>query len=116
MKKISMILAVLTAFVVFQGIAQADSVSGKVASIDTAANSISVTVMNPETKAEESVSVSIKPETTFSGVAALAELKEGQEVSIEASKDAAGSYSATSVSIKKAEEEASKAAEPAAAQ
>ena len=116
MKKISMILVVLMAFVVFQGVAQADSVSGKVASIDAAANSISVTVINAETKAEESVNVSIKPETTFSGVVALAEVKEGQEVSIEASKDATGRYSATSVSIKKAAEEAPKAAEPAAAQ
>ncbi len=105
MKKIT--LALIAVFVAFQAAAYAEMVSGKVASIDAANNTLSISTTNAETKAEEKVTISVKPETTFSGIQALAELKEGQEVPIDAAKDSAsGNWDAKSVEVKAAEAKA----------
>ncbi len=85
MKKIQFAsLAVLAALMLFQGVASAKTISGKVAGIDAAANKLSVSYTDLATGKEEKVEVTIKPETTYSGVAAFADLKEGQAVSVDA--------------------------------
>ncbi len=98
MKKIQWIALIALAVVIcMQPAAFAKVVSGKVDGVDAGANTVSVSTVNPETNAEEKVSVSVKPETVFLGVAALGELSNGQEVSVEATEDAAGALSAVSV-------------------
>ncbi len=103
MKKIQFLgLALLVSLVSFQAVASAKTVSGKVATIDAASNKVSVSYTDPSTSKEEKAEISVKPETTYSGVASLGELKEGQEVSVDAEEDAAtGGWSA--ISIKAAE-------------
>ena len=106
MKKVQ-IMALLMGIAVFafQAGAYAEIVSGKVASVDAATGSLSITTKNAETQADEKVIVSIKQETAFSGVQALTDLKEGQEVSANVSKDeASGNWNAQSVEVKAAEE------------
>ena len=91
-------VVILTAAVVLSRIAFADTVSGKVASVDSAANTLTVSQADPATGAEQQVTVSVKAETAFEGVKSLADLKAGEEVMVEASQDAAtGSWNATSV-------------------
>ena len=115
MKKMNLLaLVMLVAFVAFQATASAEMISGKVASVDSAANSLSIYTTNAETKAEEKVTIAVKTDTTYSGVAALAELKEGQQVSVNADKDASGTWSASSVEAKAAEAAAAAPAAPAA--
>ena len=98
------VLSVLLLLAVFGvSLAYADTLSGKIVSTDLTANSISLNVMNSETHAEEKLSVNVNAETTYTGVASLSDLKEGQEISIEAAKDANGVYGATKVELKIAE-------------
>ena len=101
MKKIQIAMWVmLVAFVAFQGVASAKTVSGKVAKVDAATNKISVSYTDPATSKEESAEISIKTDTAFSGAASLADLKEGEDVSVEAAEDAAtGGWNATSVKV-----------------
>ena len=99
--------AVMAFLMAFQAAAFAELISGKVASVDpaTSTSSISISTTNAETQAEEKVTVSVKQDTTFSGVQALSELKEGQQVSIEAAKDeASGNWSAKSIEAQAAQE------------
>ena len=97
MKKI-LAIAFLAA-IVLQGAAYAEEVSGKVVNADAAANTLKIAKSNAE-GAQEEVTISVKPETTFSGAASLAELKAGQEVSIDAAQDAAtGTWQANSVKV-----------------
>ena len=100
MKKIqTLILVLLVAVVAFQGLALAATVSGKVEKVDAATNMVTLT-----TAAGEKKEISVKPETTYAGVASLADLKEGQDVSIEASEEGEGSgkWAATSVKVEAA--------------
>ncbi len=96
-----MIFALLLAVAcVFQGAAFAETVSGKVVSADSAANSLKIAKADSAAGAEEQVTVWVKPDTAFSGAASLADLKEGEEVSIEAAQDAAtGNWQASSVKV-----------------
>ena len=116
MKKLAVIFPVLMlAFVVMQGTASAKSISGKIANIDAAANSLSVSQSNPATGAEENLNFSVSADTTFAGVKALAELKAGDQVSVDAEQDAAtGSWKATSISTEAAAPAKTEAAAPAA--
>ena len=95
-------LVLAVALTLFQGVANAKVVSGKITGIDATANKLSISYTDLATSKEEQVEIAVKPETTYSGVASLGDLKEGQEVSVEAEEDAAtGGWSATSI---KAEE------------
>ncbi len=113
MKKFYILGWMLAAFVVFQGTASAKTVSGKIAGVDAAANKLSISTTDPASGSESKVDISVSATTAYSGAAALADLKAGQEVSVEASEDAAGGWSATSVKVAKAPSEAAAAA-PAA--
>lgn len=116
MKKILGILLVMS--VMFTGVAFAESVSGKVAAVDTAANTIEVAKTDAATGAVENVKISVDTATTYTGVAGVAEIKAGDEVKVEAVKDeAAGSLKASSVDVIAAPVAvpAAPAAEPAAA-
>ena len=100
MKKAFGLFVVLMTLVAFQGIASAKTVSGKVAGIDAAAGTLSVNVADPATGSEEKADIAVNAATAYTGIAALADLKEGQEVAVEASEDTAtGGWVATSVSI-----------------
>lgn len=102
--KMSKVLSVLLLVAVF-GVqaAYADTLSGKIAGVNVAESSISVSSHNEETHTDETLSVAVSPETVFTGVVTLADLKEGQEVSIEADKNEAGAYAAKSIEVKNAE-------------
>ncbi len=85
MKKIQIAsLTLLVALVFFQGVANAKTISGKIAGINTAASKLSIGYTDLATGKEEKVDVTIKPETTYSGVAVFADLKEGQAVLVDA--------------------------------
>lgn len=94
----------LGAFLV-TGAAYAESVTGKVQSVDPATKLIKVAQIDSATGAEKEVSIWVKEATAFEGVADLASLQEGAEVSIEASADeASGNLQADSVTVTEAEE------------
>lgn len=98
MKK-NIVFVILAVAILFQGTAYAKLVSGKVAGVDAAANSISIKSTDA-TGASQDVKISVNPETKYNGVASLAELKEGTEVWVDAEQDAAtGSWKATSVKV-----------------
>ena len=114
MKKTQIAMLVL-AFLAFQGIASAESISGKVVSIDSAAKSLSINQMDSATGAEKKVDLSVSADTAYTGIQAFAELKAGDEISADAQQDAAtGSWKATSIKVGKAEEAAAAPAAPAA--
>ena len=103
MKKMQLVMAILLAtFVLYQGTAYAKAVSGKVVSTNVVANTLTLSEKNAVTGADENTVVSVNATTVYSGVSALADLKAGDEVSVEAEQDAAtNNWIATSV--KKAE-------------
>ena len=100
MKKILGIL--LIACVLLTGVAFADSVSGKIKAVDSATSAITVSKTDAATGASEDVKISYDAATTYTGVAAAADLKAGDNVKVEASKDAAGAWKAASVEVVKA--------------
>ncbi|MBI4357802.1 MAG: hypothetical protein HY584_00760 [Candidatus Omnitrophica bacterium] len=94
-----LIISMLVAALAFsQGVAYAKSVGGKVVSVDSAASTITVGQVNPETGAEENVTVGVKDTTTYSGVDSLASLAVGDEIWVDTEEDATTkSLTATSV-------------------
>ncbi len=102
MKKILGLL--LVACVVLSGVAFADTVSGKVSSVDSAANTLVVAKTDAATGAVENVTVAADAATAYTGVASLAEVQVGSDVEVEASKDeATGALKASSVKVVVAE-------------
>lgn len=97
MKLFGMFMAIA---VLASGVAFADAVSGKVNAVDSAASTIEIAKIDATTGASENVQIAYDAATTFTGVAAPADLKAGDEVKIEASQDAAtGSWKAASVEV-----------------
>lgn len=119
MKKVSLGLLALAAIVLaFGGVAMAETVSGKILSVDAAGNQFSVS-SESELAAGGKADLLAGEDTVYTGVASLADLKEGQEVSVEIEKDSvAGVLHALSVSLVEVPAEApavsETAAEPAA--
>lgn len=105
MKKMQLVTAVLLAtLVLYQGAAYAKTVSGKVVSTDALANTLTLSQKNAVTGVDEEVVISVKDTTTYSGVSALADLKAGDEVSVEADEDATTkNWAASSISTAKVE-------------
>ncbi len=99
MKKMQLVMVVLLAtFVLYQGAAYAKTVSGTVVSADALANTLTLSQKDVITGADTNAVVSVTATTTYSGVSALADLKAGDEVSVEANEDAVTkSWVATSV-------------------
>ncbi|GEM_PF-3623647 len=92
---------VIVMLLAFQGIANAKEIKGTVTAIDSANSKISISYASPEgvkTQAE----VSVKPETVFTGLSSLNELKGGEEVTIDASEDASGALNAVSIAVSQA--------------
>ena len=87
MKRIQMfVLALLAVAMIYQGAAMADTVTGKVASVDSVAGTVTVT----GAEGQDSV-ISATAEV-------LGDVKAGDEVSVEATQDAAtGKWTASSV-------------------
>ncbi len=105
MKKNTMVVfgMLMAVAVLFSGVAFADAVAGKVNTVDAAASTIEIAQASATNGATANVKIAYDAATTFKGVTAAAELKAGDEVKIEASKDAAtGSWKAASVEVVKA--------------
>lgn len=100
MKKRALLIAVAVAFC-FSGVAYAEMVEGTVQTIDLAGKTFKVTKTDAATGATEELTVSVSDATTYAGeVTAFDELLEGDEVKIEAEKDAAtGNWTAKSVEV-----------------
>ena len=100
MKKISLVLAVAVALFA-SGVAYAETVEGKVASVDLAGKALKITKANAATGTNEEVNIAVSDTTTYTGeVTALAEVIEGDTVKVEADKDATtGNWMAKSVEV-----------------
>ena len=99
-------LVVVVALTLFQGVASAKMVSGKISGIDAVTSKLSVSYTDLATSKEEKVEIAVKPETTYSGVASFQDLKEGQEVMIDAAEnEGAPGLTASSIKIEAAKEE-----------
>jgi hypothetical protein len=100
MKKLAFIIAVAVAFGL-SGVAYAEMVEGTVETIDLAGKTFKVTKTEAATGATEELTVAVSDATTYAGeVTAFDELLEGDEVKIEAEKDAAtGNWTAKSVEV-----------------
>ena len=91
---------VVISVVLLSGVAFAETVSGKVSSVDTQANALEVTVIDVATGAESKSNISVNAETKYATVASLAELKQGDEITAEVKKDeATGVLWATSIEL-----------------
>jgi hypothetical protein len=85
MKRVQIfVLGLLIAAFAIQGTSFAKLVSGKVDSVDGTGNKLTITSTNVSTGAEEKSDIWVKSDATFSGVQALNELKNGDEVWVEA--------------------------------
>src|SRR5689334_4575805 len=99
-KTLQLGLMVLAAFFAFQTLAMAETISGKIASIDAVGNKLSLSISDSATGNSTSLDVLVSANTAYKGVASFADLKEGQEVSVEMAKDeATGANNATSVTL-----------------
>lgn len=77
------------------GVAFADTVSGTVKTLDPTTSSLEVSQAN----AAGDVKVSFDSATTYEGIVTSAELKTGNEVTIEATKDESGNLKASSIKV-----------------
>jgi len=108
MKNLIVAAFVVCALIV-SGAAFAEMLSGKIAATDAEKNSVSITKTNGE-----NVDVLVKSGASFSGVTSFDQLKEGQDVTVEAEQDAAtGAWNATYVEVSAPAEEAAPEAAPA---
>ncbi len=98
------VLALLAIALLVSGVAYAETIEGKVASVDLQGKSLEVT-KSDASGATQNVKVSVSDATTYAGeVTALAEVIEGDKVKVEADKDAAsGNWVAKSVNVSAAE-------------
>lgn len=100
MKSMQLISFLMLATLLVSGAAFAEAISGKIMSVDQGTKSIKVSALDAATGAEKEVSIWVQESTSFSGVADLASLKEGAQVTIEATEDAAtGDWKAESVTV-----------------
>ena len=113
MKKVYVLGFMLIAVLAFQGVASAKMVSGKIAGVDAAGKKLTIDTTDPASGSVSKVDIMVSDATQYSGAKALADLKEGQEVSIDASEDATGGWSAVSVTAAGAETPAEPVKEPA---
>ena len=99
MKRIALfVLAVTASAVMFLGTGFAKEVSGKVASIDAATNKLTIS-MADATGAMSQKDIWVKTDAAYTGVAALNELKAGDQVSVEAEEEAGtGNWKASKIS------------------
>lgn len=96
MKKL--VIALMFATLVLQGVANAKLVGGKVVSIDAAASTVTISQTNPETGVNENVTVWANDKTAYAGVDSLSGLSADEEVWVDAEEDAATkNWVATSV-------------------
>ena len=98
MKRIALfVLAVSASAVMFLGTGFAKEVSGKVAAIDAAAGKLTIS-MTDAAGAASSQDIWVKSDASFSGIAALNELKAGDKVSVEAEEEAGtGNWKASKI-------------------
>ena len=93
-----MAILVLAAVLCFQGTADAKMVAGKVVSVDSTANTVTISTPSAMGAMEDAV-ISVAPETKFLGAASIAELQEGDVVSATVTEqNAEGAWTATSIS------------------
>ncbi len=99
MKRIALfVLAVTAGAVMFLGTGFAKEVSGKVAAVDTAGSKLTISIADASGAASQK-DIWVKSDASFAGVAALNELKAGDQVSVEAEEEAGtGNWKASKVS------------------
>lgn len=98
MKKL--VIAMMLVTLVFQGAAYAKLVGGQVVSADVAANTVTISQTNPETGANENVTVWVNDKTTYAGVDSLSGINADNEVWIDAEEDAVTqNWIATSIQL-----------------
>ncbi|MBI4970593.1 MAG: hypothetical protein HZC17_01995 [Candidatus Omnitrophica bacterium] len=90
--------AMLAALLVFSGTAFAKTVNGTYAGTQNDGKSIWVNTKD-EAGVDQKAEVAIAPETKWEGVAAVAELKDGAVVAVEAEQDETGNWKASSVKV-----------------
>lgn len=96
MKKLQVVIAVLLfAFVAFQGTAFAALIRGKVVSVTT--NSLTVSETDKSSELEKISDIAVDTATTMLGIAAVTDLKAGDDVLVDAEQDAAGALKAVSI-------------------
>ena len=100
------VLTLLAFAVVMSGVAYAEMVEGKVASVDLEGKALEIAKTDAASGATENVRITVTDTTAYSGeVTALAEVIEGDKVKVEADKDAAtGNWVAKSVDVSAATE------------
>ena len=89
----------VAAFLVFSGTAFAKTVSGKYAGTQNEGKSIWVSTQDEATGAESKAEIWVSADTKWEGVNALSEVKDGQNVTVEADQDEAGNWKASSVKV-----------------
>lgn len=96
MKKL--LFAILVVLVAFQAQASAGIISGTVALVDAENGKLTVSSENLEAETETTSEIFVQADTVYNGILALAELKAGDEVTVEtADVPEGGALSAVSV-------------------
>lgn len=99
-------LALMAAVLVAAGAAYAETIQGEVVNVDLEGSALEVKPAGGAEKAEN-LRIAVSETTAYSGeVTAFAEIIEGDIAKIEATKDASGKLTASSVDISVEEEEA----------
>ncbi len=88
-KSMFVVLGLFVACVFAAGSVSAETVKGTVGKVDAAAKKVAVSKTNDD-GAVEVVEIAVNEATGYVGVAALEEVKEGNQVTIEAEKEEAG--------------------------
>lgn len=88
----------VAALVVLSGSAFASTVNGTYAGTQNEGKSIWVNTKD-SAGADQKAEIAIAPETTWEGVTAVAELKDGAVLAIEAEQDQTGNWKASSVKV-----------------
>ena len=96
MKRIQMLVLALLVTVAFQASALAKMVAGTVAEIDATAKKVTISTTDAA-GAESKAEVWVKDDAALNGIAALNELKAGDQISVEADQDEQGNWKASTV-------------------
>ena len=98
MKRVQMfVLAMLVTAFAFQASALAKMVSGKIDGMDAEMKKLTISITDAVTGAESKADVWVNEGASYSGVAALNELKKGDMIAVEAEQDEKGNWKASTV-------------------
>ena len=87
MRYLAVSIILLVGLLLFGNQAYAELVGGKVLDINATTNTLTVSQTNLETGNQENISIRVKTEASFSGVASFAAIEVGDEIWAEAEED-----------------------------